>query len=128
MHSETGRHCIAHAVATDHNGCLSDVGLKSSHTSDGAPSLGQQMMASNPIYDGPLYETITEAKLQFDSLPHMRRTQESCYVEIEGAQKLVSKPDWDDDSAKRGLGNGAAANSSADGEYTFMKPAQPVNI
>ena len=91
---------------------------------------GQRGMISNPIYDGPLYETIGESKPCFDSLPKLTRAVESCYVDTVGAQLLAPSPDMEallsggsEESAGRRLSNGAAANSNGDGDYAVMKPA-----
>ena len=85
-------------------------------------------MVSNPIYEGPLYETICEAKQSFSYLPKQTRAQESCYVELTGSQVRAHIPlslcDDDENSNKR-FSNGAAA---IEGDYTIMQPAKPVGI
>ena len=84
-------------------------------------------MLSNPIYDGPQYETISETKPKFDSLPMLPKAQESCYVEITGSQALSSNlesPPTSTATGERSDNEAAATSSSYDEEYTCMRPAK----
>lgn len=106
-----------------------------------ALNLGQQGMISNPIYDGPLYETVGESKPHFDSLPKLTRATESCYVDTAVAQLLSPSPDTEEtppplggssseESGETRLSNGAAANSNTntDEDYAIMKPVEPDDL
>ena len=94
-------------------------------------------MVTNPLYEGPLYETITDPK-QFRSTPNKPRAQESVYLEIPPAipppkKMATGKPAERDGGKDENVKLSSpvhetpvtSCSPSAEDPYMVMDPATP---